>query len=141
MIDVFMELSDVIANRSTHHLDVNRIETIRDSSNLLYRYLGEVDNPEDMLYEFAPLKAVEECKEKTNWFLCSDGTFFTCCDYLTDMLFNSGQVVFQKFSFELKRNNKYFRLPTEKKVSFRMELQCISEKLARKIVYEEIGLQ
>lgn len=139
MIDISIELADIRSDSSTYYLDADKIRTI-SNNNLLYRYLGEVDNPKDMLYEFVPLKVVTECKGKTNWFICSDGTFFTCSDYLTDMLFNSRKVVFHEFSFELKRNNRYFRLPTEKRISFRMKVQCISEKLARKIVYEEIGL-
>ena len=127
-------------SRRKNLMDRDETETIRQNDNLLYHYLGEVDNPEDMLYEFAPLKAVTECKGKTNWFICSDGTFFTCGDYIADMLFSSGKVVFYEFPFESKRNNRYSRLSRDKKVSFRMELQCISEKQARKIVCEEAGL-
>lgn len=37
-----------------------------------------------MFYEFATVDDVRKCGGKTNWFVCSDGSFFTCGDCATD---------------------------------------------------------
>lgn len=107
--------------------------------NLLYRYLGEIDYPEEMLYEFATINEVQG-KGKTNWFVCSDGTFFTCGDCAVDTLFDSGKVVNYKFPFELERIKKYNSLSKDERIAFRINLQGITEIKAKEIVCSELGI-
>ena len=110
-------------------------------NNLLYRYLGEVDCPEEMLQDFATMEDIRRCGgRKTNWFLCSDGSFITCGDCATDALFESGKVVNHEFPFEVERNEKYDRLSKDDKIAFRVVLQGIAEKEAKEIVCYELGI-
>lgn len=109
-------------------------------NNLLYRYLGEIDDPEEMLYDFATNNDLQKCHGmKLNWFICSDGSFFFCGDCATDALFDSGKVVDNEFSFEIERLKKYNRLSYNEKIAFRIALQGITKEQAEKIVnHEEI---
>ena len=109
-------------------------------ANLLYRYLGEIDCPEEMLQDFATMEDILRCGgRKTNWFLCSDGSFITCGDCATDTLFESGKVVDYEFPFEIERNEKYERLSKDNKIAFRVALQGITKDQAEKIIYYEDG--
>lgn len=107
-------------------------------ANLLYRYMGEVDCPEEMLQDFATMEDIRRCgRRKTNWFLCSDGSFITCGDCATDALFESGKVVDYEFPFEIERMEKYNRLSKDEKIAFRVALQGITKEQAEKIIYYE----
>lgn len=117
----------------------NRIVASR-KKDLLYRYLGEIDCPEEMFYKFATVDDVRKCGGKTNWFLCSDGSFFTCGDSASDSLFESGKVVNYNFPFEVERNEKYSRFSKDERTAFRVELQGISETEAKEIVCDELGI-
>ena len=115
------------------------VETL--DNNLLYRYMGEVDYPEEMLQDFATVDDIRKCGgRKTNWFLCSDGSFITCGDCATDALFESGKVVNHEFPFEVERNEKYDRLSKDDKIAFRVALQGITETEAKEIVCDELGI-
>ena len=105
-------------------------------NSLLYRYMGEVDCPEEMLQDFATIEDIRRCGGgKTNWFLCSDGSFITCGDCATDALFESGKVVDYEFPFEIERNEKYERLSKDDRIAFRVVLQGITKEQAEEIVY------
>lgn len=105
-------------------------------NSLLYRYMGEVDCPEEMLQDFATIEDIRRCGGgKTNWFLCSDGSFITCGDCATDALFESGKVVDYEFPFEIERNEKYERLSKDDRIAFRVALQGITKEQAEEIVY------
>lgn len=110
------------------------------NADLLYRYLGEIDCPEEMLQDFATMEDIRRCGGKTNWFVCSDGTFFTCGDCAVDSLFESGKVVDYKFPFEIERDKRYFSLSKDERISFRVNLQEISETTAKEIVCSEMGI-
>lgn len=111
------------------------------NDNLLYRYMGEIDCPEEMLQDFATMEDIRKCGgRKTNWFLCSDGSFITCGDCATDALFESGKVVNHEFPFEIERNEKYDRLSKDDKIAFRVALQGITETKAKEIVCYELGI-
>lgn len=123
------------------HMEREEYRSISNRGNdLLYRYLGEVDCPEEMFYDFATVEDVRKCGGKTNWFVCSDGSFFTCGDCATDSLFESGKVVSYEFPFEIERNKKYSKLSKEERIVFRVELQGISETEAKEIVCNELGI-
>lgn len=104
--------------------------------DLRYRYLGEIDCPEEMYCDFATVKDVKG-KGKTNWFICSDGSFLTCGDAEVDILFESGRCVNYDFPFEEERQMKYDCLSREEKIAFRIALQGISESCAKEIVSDE----
>lgn len=110
------------------------------NDEILYRYLGEIDCPEDMLYDFATIKDIEKCGGKTNWFICSDGSFFTCGDCATDSLLMSAKVVYCKFPFEIKRDEIYHALSKEERIAFRVKLQGITTAEAKEIVCDELGI-
>ena len=112
----------------------------RRNNDLLYRYLGEIDCPEEMYQEFATVDDIRRCGGKTNWFVCSDGSFFTCGDCATDSLFESGKVVDYEFPFEIERMEKYNRLSKDEKIAFRVASQGISETEAKEIVCYELGI-
>ena len=101
--------------------------------DLKYRYLGEIDDPTEMYEDFATAKDVKG-KGKTNWFICSDGSFLTCGDAAVDALFDTGKCVNYEFPFEEERREKYNSLSYEEKIAFRVALQGISESLADEIV-------
>ena len=93
-----------------------------------------------MLQDFATMEDIRRCGgRKTNWFLCSDGSFITCGDCATDTLFESGKVVDYEFPFEIERNEKYERLSKDNKIAFRVALQGITKDQAEKIIYYEDG--
>lgn len=110
------------------------------SKGKLYRYLGEIDCPEEMFSDFATVEDVARSGGKANWFVCSDGTFFTCGDYAVDFLFESGKVVDYIFPFEIERNEKYDFFSKEERISFRVNTQGISESEAKEIVCYELGV-
>lgn len=141
-----MEQLEALSNReweklfSTMETEERRSVASLDNS-LLYRYMGEIDFPEDMLQDFATMEDIRRCGgRKTNWFLCSDGSFITCGDCATDALFESGKVVNHEFPFEIERNEKYDRLSKDERIAFRVELQGISETEAKEIVCYELGI-
>ena len=117
-----------------------RRSVTRRNNDLLYRYLGEIDCPEEMYQEFATVDDIRRCGGKTNWFVCSDGSFFTCGDCATDSLFESGKVVDYEFPFEIERMEKYNRLSKDEKIAFRVASQGISETEAKEIVCYELGI-
>ena len=110
------------------------------SNDLLYRYLGEIDDPEEMLQDFATMDDIRRCGGKTNWFICSDGTFFTCGDCGVDALFESGKVIDYDFPFEVEREEKYNMLSKEERISFRINTQGVTEAQAKEIVCHELGI-
>lgn len=123
------------------HMETEERRSVASRNNdLLYRYLGEVDCPEEMFQEFATVDDIRRCGGKTNWFVCSDGTFFTCGDYATDSLFESGKVVNHEFPFEIERNEKYDRLSKDDRITFRVALQGITKAEAKEIVCDELGI-
>ena len=123
------------------HMEAEERRSVTSRNNdLLYRYLGEIDCPEEMFQEFATVDDIRRCGGKTNWFVCSDGTFFTCGDCATDALFESGKVVNHEFPFEIERNEKYDHLSKDDKISFRVALQGITEIKAKEIVCYELGI-
>lgn len=123
------------------HMEREERRSVTSRNNdLLYRYLGEIDCPEEMFQEFATVDDVRKCGGKTNWFVCSDGSFFTCGDCATDSLFESGKVVDYEFPFEIERMEKYNRLSRDEKIAFRVALQGISETEAKEIVCYELGI-
>lgn len=123
------------------HMEREERRSVSNRGNdLLYRYLGEVDCPEEMFQDFATVEDVKKCGGKTNWFVCSDGSFFTCGDCATDALFESGKVVDYEFPFEVERNEKYSRLSKDERIAFRVELQGINETEAKEIVCYELGI-
>ena len=124
----------------SHMKREERRSVSNSGSNLLYRYLGEVDCPEEMFQDFATVEDVRKSGGKTNWFVCSDGSFFTCGDCATDSLFESGKVINYEFPFEVERNEKYSRLSKNERITFRVELQGISETEAKEIVCNELGI-
>lgn len=107
--------------------------------DLKYRYIGEIDCPEEMYQDFATTKDVKG-KGKTNWFVCSDGSFFTCGDATVDALYDSGRVVDYEFPFEVERMERYEQLSKDERTSFRIALQGISESEAKEIVCWEFGI-
>ena len=117
-----------------------RRSVTRRNNDLLYRYLGEIDCPEEMYQEFATVDDIRRCGRKTNWFVCSDGSFFTCGDCAIDSLFESGKVVDYEFPFEIERMEKYNRLSKDEKIAFRVASQGISETEAKEIVCYELGI-
>lgn len=138
-----MKQLEVLTNRDWENLfSAMEAEERRSISNrnndLLYRYIGEIDDPKEMLFDFATMEDIYKCGgRKTNWFICSDGSFFTCGDCATDALFESGKVVDYEFPFEIERMEKYNRLSNDEKISFRMALQGITREQAEKIIYDE----
>ena len=144
MLDIMKQLEN-IDNRGWNdlfnHMKREELKSVTSRNNdLLYRYLGEIDCPEEMFQEFATVDDVKKCGGKTNWFVCSDGSFFTCGDCATDSLFESGKVVDYEFSFEEERNEKYSGLSKDERIAFRVELQGISETEAKEIVCNEFGI-
>ena len=146
MVDVMLDIMDQLKTLSDREWEklFSIMETAERRSvtsldnNLLYRYMGEVDCPEEMLQDFATMEDIRRCEgRKTNWFLCSDGSFITCGDCATDALFESGKVVNHVFPFEIERNEKYERLSKDEKISFRVALQGITKEQAEKIIYYE----
>lgn len=140
-----MEQLENLGNREWNtlfaHMEREERKSVTSRNNdLLYRYLGEIDCPEEMFQEFATTNDVEKCGGKTNWFVCSDGSFFTCGDCATDSLFESGKVVDYEFSFEEERNEKYSGLSKDERIAFRVELQGIDETEAKEIVCNELGI-
>ncbi len=117
----------------------SRIQVAGMEIDLQYRYIGEIDCPTEMYHDFATVKDVNG-KGKTNWFVCSDGSYFTCDDATVDVLFDSGKVVDYEFPFEEERMERYEQLSKDEKISFRMALQGISESIAKEIVCEELGV-
>ena len=113
---------------------------LRDSQ-LKYRYLGEIDDPEEMLYKFASVSDVQHAGGKTNWFICSDGSYYTCGDYGVDCLIESNACVDETFEVERVLKDLYYGLKQEDKVQFRMQLQGIPEQLAHEIVCYDLGIQ
>lgn len=111
----------------------------RRDGDILYRYLGEIDDPSEMLESFATVKDVQYAG-KTNWFVCSDGTFYTCGDAEVDILFESGKVVDYLFPFEIERDEIYNALNKDAKIAFRVKLQGITETEAKEIVCTELGI-
>ena len=79
------------------------------------QYIGEIDCPTEMYQDFATVKDVEG-KGKTNWFVCSDGSFFTCDDATVDALYDSGRVVDHEFPFEIERMEKYEQLSKDERM-------------------------
>lgn len=123
------------------HIESEEKRNISNRDNdLLYRYLGEIDCPEEMFQDFATVEDIIKCGGKTNWFICSDGSFFTCGDCATDSLFESGKVVNYEFPFEVERNEKYSRLSKDERIAFRTQLQGINETEAKEIVCYELGI-
>lgn len=140
-----MEQLETLDSRGWNNLFSRMEEKEREclscrSGNLQYRYLDEIDDPEGMLYDFATMEDIRRCGGKTNWFICSDGTFYTCGDYTADLLFESGKVVEYHFPFEIERKEKYNRLSKEERISFRTNLQGITEIQAKEIVCNELGI-
>ena len=141
-----MEQLEALSNREYEKL-FSAMETEERRSvasfddSLLYRYMGEIDCPEEMLQDFATMEDLRRCGgRKTNWFLCSDGSFITCGDCATDALFESGKVVDYEFPFEIERMEKYNRLSKDDRIAFRVALQGISETEAKEIVCYELGI-
>ena len=141
-----MKQLEVLSNKDWENL-FSAMETEEHRSvanldnNLLYRYMGEIDCPEDMLQDFATMEDIRKCGgRKTNWFVCSDGSFITCGDCATDALFESGKVVNHEFPFEIERNEKYDRLSKDDRIGFRVALQGITETEAKEIVCYELGI-
>lgn len=123
------------------HMEREERRSIASRNNdLLYRYLGEIDCPEEMFQDFATVADVRNAGGKTNWFVCSDGTFFTCGDCAVDALFDSGKTVDYEFPFEMEREEKYRRLSKDERIAFRIALQGISEEQAKEIVCHELGI-
>ena len=114
--------------------------TIASREDVLYRYIGEIDCPEEMLSMFATDRDVRRAGGKANWFICSDGTFFTCGDATMEAIFEEGKNVDYIFPFEEERQSFYDSLSFEEKIAFRVKLQNISATEAKEIVYCEMDI-
>ena len=139
-----MEQLEALSNKDWQNLfsaieedSRRRVASLKE--DLQYRYIGEIDCPTEMYQDFATVKDVEG-KGKTNWFVCSDGSFFTCDDATVDALYDSGRVVDYEFPFEIERMEKYERLSKDERISFRVALQGILESEAKEIVCWELGI-
>ena len=114
--------------------------TIASCGDVLYRYIGEIDCPEEMLSLFATDRDVRRAGGKANWFICSDGTFFACGDATTEAIFEEGKNVDYIFPFEEERQSFYDGLSFEEKIAFRVKLQNISATEAKEIVCCEMDI-
>ena len=129
-----MEQLEALSNKDWQNLfsaieEDSRRRVVSLKEDLQYRYIGEIDCPTEMYQDFATVKDVEG-KGKTNWFVCSDGSFFTCDDATVDALYDSGRVVDYEFPFEIERMEKYEQLSKDERISFRVALQGILESEA-----------
>ena len=141
ILENLSELNNTDWNNVFSHMEKVARENIANrDNNLLYRYLGEIDCPSEMFEMFATVDDVANCNGKTNWFICSDGTFFTCGDEEVNILFEEGKVVDYEFPFEVELYNRYELLSRDERVNFRMQLQNITELEAKEIVYRELGI-
>lgn len=114
-------------------------EVEKKRGRLEYRYLGECDDPEEMLPEFVPKSLVENVG-KTNWFVRSDGSFFTCGDATCDNILDSRSSTDCLFPFEEYRNSIYEDLSMNDRIAFRINLQGATETEAKEIVCYELGI-
>ena len=117
-----MEQLEALSNKDWQNLfsaieedSRRRVASLKE--DLQYRYIGEIDCPTEMYQDFATVKDVEG-KGKTNWFVCSDGSFFTCDDATVDALYDSGRVVDYEFPFEIERMERYEQLSKDERISF-----------------------
>ena len=116
----------------------NNIDSRDDT--LMYRYLGEIDDPTELFQLFATVDDITSCDGKCNWFICSDGTFYSCGDAEVNALFERNKVVEHKFPFEIERDEMYNNLDRDERISYRMEVQRISRTNATEIVCDELGI-
>lgn len=107
---------------------------------LVYRYLGELDCPEEAFSEFATVNDVNNAMGKTNWFICSDGTFYTCGDCEVDLIFESGHCTDMLFPFEEERADGYAKLSKDERIQFRINLQGLDKTKAKEIVCYELDI-
>ena len=139
-----MEQLEALSNKDWQNLfsaieEDSRRRVVSLKEDLQYRYIGEIDCPTEMYQDFATVKDVEG-KGKPNWFVCSDGSFFTCDAATVDALYDSGRVVDYEFPFEIERMEKYEQLSKDERISFRVALQGILESEAKEIVCWELGI-
>lgn len=115
-------------------------KTISSHEDVLYRYIGEIDDSEEMLSMFATESDIKRAGGKSNWFICSDGTFFICGDVTAEAIFDKGKNVDYVFPFEEERQTFYDGLSFEEKIAFRVNLQHISATKAKEIVCCEMDI-
>lgn len=115
-------------------------QEVKQNGDILYRYLGELDDPSEAYSSFATAKDVNSSWDKDNWFIGSNGKFFRCSDYAAESIFDSGKCVEDLFPFEEKRFNLYDSLSKEQRISFRIKYQGMDEQEAKEMVCNELGI-